>query len=87
MKLQKITGKEIKGIIERFDFDSVRRHLLSIQEVVPTVDELKLDAARLLVDAAVDRQDIVVIGENGFRVYKFPWGIELVFAVDRAGSF
>jgi hypothetical protein len=54
---------------------------------VPTIDDLKRTAARLLVEAMTDSQDVVSMGTGGFRVYKLPWGLELVFAMKRTGTF
>jgi hypothetical protein len=35
----------------------------------------------------MDPQEVVSMGTGGFRVYKLPWGIELIFSIERGGSF
>jgi hypothetical protein len=54
---------------------------------VPTLGDLKQTATRLLVEAQMDPQEVVSMGTGGFRVYKLPWGIELVFSLNRTGTF
>ena len=82
----------ILGIIENFDFDKVNKYMTEVDwqwhgEGVPTVDELKRTAVRLLVDAVDDKTEFTSLGTGGFRAYKFPWGLEIVFTLERKGSF
>jgi hypothetical protein len=78
-------------IIDRFDFKTIHEYMKSVEwkwhDEVPTIDDLKRTAARLLVEAMTDSQDVVSMGTGGFRVYKLPWGLELVFAMKRTGTF
>jgi hypothetical protein len=81
----------IGQIVDRFDFEKVHRYMVETDwkwfDDVPTLEDLRRTAARLLVEAQMDPQDVVSMGTGGFRVYKLPWGIELVFAMNRSGSF
>ncbi len=84
-------AQTIGQIVDRFDFQKVHDYMVSIDwkwyDKVPTIEDLKRTAARLLVEAQMDQQDVVSMGTGGFRVYKLPWGLELVFAMNRAGTF
>jgi hypothetical protein len=81
----------IGQILDRFDFEKVHSHMKSVEwkwhDEVPTIEDLRGTATRLLVEAQMDPQDVVSMGTGGFRVYKLPWGLELVFAMTRSGSF
>jgi len=82
----------IVDIIERFDFNKVHTYMTDIDwqwrgEGVPTIDELKRTAINLLVQAVEDKTEFTSIGTGGFRAYKFPWGLEIVFTLERKGSF
>ena len=81
----------IGQIIDRFDFQKVHDYMVAKdwrwRDEVPTMEDLKRTALRLLVEAQMDSQDVVSMGTGGFRVYKLPWGLELVFAMNRSGSF
>jgi hypothetical protein len=84
-------AQAIGQIIDRFDFQKVHDYMVLTgwkwHDEVPTMDALKGTATRLLVEAQMDQQDVVSMGTGGFRVYKLPWGLELVFAMNRAGTF
>lgn len=84
-------GQVIAQILERFDFEKVLKHMQSVDwkwfDEVPTMDDIKGTATRLLVEAQMDPQDVVSMGTGGFRVYKLPWGLELTFSIQRTGSF
>jgi hypothetical protein len=84
-------AQTIGQIIDRFDFQKVHDYMVLTgwkwHDEVPTMDALKGTATRLLVEAQMDQQDVVSMGTGGFRVYKLPWGLELVFAMNRAGTF
>jgi hypothetical protein len=81
----------VAQILERFDFNKVLNHMRSVDwqwlDEVPTMDDIKGTATRLLVEAQMDPQDVVSMGTGGFRVYKLPWGLELTFSIQRSGSF
>ena len=93
----KIKSKEemmqsIIDIIERFDFDKVHKYMTDIDwqwrgEGVPSVNELKRTAINLLVEAVEDKTEVTSVGTGGFRVYKLPWGLEIVFCQERKGNF
>jgi hypothetical protein len=78
-------------ILDRFDFEKVHRYMKQVdwkwRDAVPTIEDLRGTAAHLLVEAMLDPQEVVSMGTGGFRVYKLPWGLELVFALNRSGSF
>jgi hypothetical protein len=84
-------AQTVGQIVDRFDFQKVHDYMVSTDwkwyDKVPTIDDLKRTAARLLVEAQTDPQDVVSMGTGGFRVYKLPWGLELVFAMNRTGTF
>jgi hypothetical protein len=84
-------AQSIGQIIDRFDFQTVHDYMVLTGwkwfDEVPTMDNLKGTATRLLVEAQMDPQEVVSIGTGGFRVYKLPWGLELVFAMKRSGTF
>ncbi len=81
----------VAQILERFDFEKVLKHMQSVGwkwfDEVPTMEDIKGTATRLLVEAQMDSQEVVSMGTGGFRVYKLPWGIELTFSIQRSGSF
>lgn len=84
-------AEKISQIIDRFDFQKVHEYMVLTDwkwfDEVPTQEDLRRTATRLLVEAAMDPQDVVSMGTGGFRVYKLPWGLELVFAMTRGGTF
>jgi|688.fasta_scaffold1270184_2 hypothetical protein len=84
-------AQSIGQIIDRFDFQTVHDYMVLTGwkwfDEVPTMDNLKGTATRLLVEAQMDPQEVVSMGTGGFRVYKLPWGLELVFAMKRSGTF
>ena len=84
-------AEEIGRIIERFDFQKVHDYMILTNwkwfDTAPTQEDLRRTATRLLVEAAMDPQDVVSMGTGGFRVYKLPWGLELVSAMTRGGTF
>jgi hypothetical protein len=53
----------------------------------PSIEDLESTALGLLVELVTDKTDFGNIGTGGFRAYKFPWGIELTFSLERNGSF
>ena len=81
----------ISRIMMQFDFGKVHEHMKTVgwkwRDDVPQIEELRFTAARLLAEAIEDPQEVVSMGTGGFRVYKLPWGLELVFAMERKGSF
>jgi len=84
-------AQSIGQIIDRFDFQTVYDYMVLTGwkwfDEIPTMDNLKGTATRLLVEAQMDPQEVVSMGTGGFRVYKLPWGLELVFAMKRSGTF
>ena len=84
-------AQSIGQIIDRFDFQTVHDYMVLTGwkwfDEVPTMDNLKGTATRLLIEAQMDPQEVVSMGTGGFRVYKLPWGLELVFAMKRGGTF
>jgi hypothetical protein len=82
----------IPSIMDSFDFNKVRGYMTDTNwqwrgEGVPTIDELKRTAVNLLVEALEDKAEFTSLGTGGFRVYKFPWGLEIVFTLERKGTF
>lgn len=81
----------IEEIMNRFDFEKVHQYMVATGwkwwDRVPEMEDLRRTALRLLVEAQMDENDVTSVGTGGFRVYKLPWGLELVFAMNRAGTF
>lgn len=81
----------IEEIMNRFDFEKVHQYMVATGwkwwDQVPEMEDLRQTALRLLVEAQMDANDVTSVGTGGFRVYKLPWGLELVFAMNRAGTF
>jgi len=81
----------IEEIMNRFDFEKVHQYMVATGwkwwDQVPEMEDLRQTALRLLVEAKLDENDVTSVGTGGFRVYKLPWGLELVFAMNRAGTF
>ena len=84
-------AQTIGQVLDRFDFQKVHTYMKSVGwkwwDAEPTLDDLKRTAARLLVEAQMDPKEIVSMGTGGFRVYKLPWGMELIFPMERTGTF
>ena len=82
---------DIDAIIERFDFNRVLDHMIAVDwkwmGETPTLDDLKSTARFVLVQVIIAKEPSSNCGTGGFRAYKFPWGIELVFSIERSGSF
>lgn len=89
--MHQIEIDRVSRIIKNFDFFKVHQYMKQVdwkwRDDVPTIEELQLTATRLLIEASEDPQDVVSMGTGGFRVYKLPWGLELVFAMERKGNF
>lgn len=89
LQLQSIP--DIDAIIERFDFKRVLDHMIAVdwkwRGETPTLEELKSTARFALVQVIMDTAPSSNCGTGGFRAYKFPWGVELVFSIERCGSF
>ncbi len=85
------TPNDVTDILKRFDFQKVHDYMILTnwkwRDEIPSLEELRLTAARLLVETLNDPQEFMSMGTGGFRAYKFPWGMELVFAMERTGSF
>jgi hypothetical protein len=81
----------ISRIMMQFDFGKVHEHMKTVgwkwHDEVPELEQLRFTAARLLAEAIDDPQEVVSMGTGGFRVYKLPWGLELVFSLTRTGTF
>ena len=87
--------KMADDIMESFDFQKVHAVMRLVEwkwscngELrVPTLDEIRAQARRLL-DRVVyhdpDGTGVSNCATGGFCAYRFPWGVELVFAFERA---
>jgi len=82
---------DINTIIERFDFKRVLDHMIAVdwkwRGETPTLEELKSTARFVLVQVITASEPSSNCGTGGFRAYKFPWGVELVFSIERSGNF
>ena len=84
--------QSVSSTIDSFDFNKVHGYMTDTNwqwrgDGVPTIDELKRTAVNLLIEAALDKSEFTSLGTGGFRAYKFPWGLEIVFTLERKGSF
>ena len=81
----------IGQILDSFDFENVHEYMKSVNwtwfDGVPSPEVLRQTAARLLVNAMTSSEETICTGSGGFIAYKFPWGLELIFAIERRGSF
>jgi hypothetical protein len=82
-------------IMETFDFKKVMDYMQSVdwkwsnldEYRVPDEFDLRGTAASLLTKAIEDDTPSLNIGTGGFYVFKFPWGLQLVFALTTRTSF
>jgi hypothetical protein len=87
--------KKRDEIMERFDFEKVLAHMDQVdwkwqssdEYRRPTIFELRGTARFSLATVIESEEPSSNAGTGGFRAYKFPWGIELTFSVERGGSF
>ena len=78
---------KIPEILMRFNFQKVHEHMVRMDHKwlngdtmeIPTLEELRDTARRLLVRAALDDSEVTNVGTGGFMVYKLPWGLSLTF--------
>ncbi len=84
-------AETVGQIIDRFDFQKVHDYMVQVdwkwRGEMPTIDDLKRTAAILLVNAMQNSEETMSTGTGGFRAYKFPWGVELVFAMETKATF
>lgn len=89
--MTKQQSQTIGQIIDRFDFQKVHDYMVQVdwkwRGEIPTIDDLKGTAAILLVSAMQNSEETMSTGTGGFRVYKLPWGLELVFAMETKATF
>ena len=82
-------------ILESFDFKKVMEYMKSVdwkwscmdEYRVPDEIDLRCTAASLLTKAIEDDTQSMNIGTGGLYVFKFPWGLQLVFALTTKTSF
>ena len=78
---------KIPSILDNFKFDKVHEHMVSVNHKwvqgdsyeVPSIEDLRNTARRLLVNAALNDEAVINVGTGGFMVYKLPWGLSLTF--------
>jgi len=51
------------------------------------VDEIRSTASRLLRAVASDEKEYSSTGTGGLVAHKFPWGLDLHFALERRSSY
>jgi|APGre2960657505_1045072.scaffolds.fasta_scaffold248107_2 hypothetical protein len=86
---------KIKGILEGFDFQKVHDYMVLTNWTwanpygisIPSVQELKSTAAILLRSVASDEKEYSSTATGGFVAHKFPWGLDLNFALHRRSSY
>lgn len=82
-------------IMEHFDFEKVIEHMTQVdwkwssrtEHRIPTIFELRGTARHCLNVVIESEETSSNAGTGGFHAYKFPWGIQLVFAVTVGASF
>jgi hypothetical protein len=87
--------EKIQTILERFDFQKVRDYMILTNwtwvnqhgQSVPSVDEIRSTASRLLRAVASDENEYSSTGTGGLVAHKFPWGLDLHFALERRSSY
>lgn len=84
-------AEQVGQIIDRFDFQKVHDYMILTgwkwRGETPTLNDIKGTATVLLRSAAASSEEVLSTGTGGFRVYKFPWGMELVFAMETKATF
>jgi len=78
---------KIPQILERFNFQKVHEHMVRVDHKwvngdsyeVPSIEDLRATARRLLIAAALDPRETINHGTGGLMAYKLPWGISLTF--------
>lgn len=86
---------QIETLLERFDFQKVHDYMILTNwvwvnqygQAVPTVDELRSTAIRLLRCVADDSKEYSSTGTGGLVAHKFPWGLDLNFAIERRSTY
>ena len=88
---EKFTTSELENkagqIMQSFDFESVHKHMIETdwqwQMVsgmrVPDLEELRVQARRLLTHVIWEESPVTNVGTGGFMAYKLPWGLSLTF--------
>ena len=95
INMEKDLHSQIQTLLERFDFQKVRDYMIltnwtwvnSYGQSVPTVDELRSTAIRLLRCVADDEKEYSSTGTGGLVAHKFPWGLDLHFAIERRSTY
>lgn len=81
---------KVNQILEHFDFEKVHTYMeatnwgwaTSEGYKVPSIDQIKDQARRLLIDAVWEEEHVANISTGGFHAYKMPWGLELTFSIE-----
>lgn len=87
--------KERDRIMDNFDFEKVLAHMERVDwkwlrgdsYEVPSIFELRGTARQCLSHVIESAEPSSDSATGGFHAYKFPWGIQLVFAVTTRSSF
>lgn len=95
INMEKDFHSKIETLLERFDFQKVHDYMLltnwtwvnTYGQSVPTVDELRSTAIRLLRCVADDEKEYSSTGTGGLVAHKFPWGLDIHFSIERRSSY
>ena len=76
-------------LLEHFDFEKVHAHMeatnwnwaTSEGYKIPSIDQIKDQAHRLLINVIWEEEHVANISTGGFHAYKMPWGLELTFSL------
>lgn len=82
--------KKADEIMNSFDFERVHKHMVNHdwkwyqdgELRTPNLEEIEVQARRLLTSAIWNETPTVNCGTGGFMVYKMPWGLSLTFQLD-----
>lgn len=84
------TEADIEAILDDFDFEYVRSYMqlthwswrnAENEDGIPTIDELKSQARKLIEDVIYDKEEHRFISTGGFKVMKFGEFVELSFEI------
>lgn len=101
MIAEKISIEAAYDILSRFDFNRVHAAMTIMEHKwihggedgdygVPSVEKIKAVAENLLIKTVSEwdpKKPYSSMGTGGLRVYAFDYGMELVFTLERRGTF
>jgi len=83
---------DVENILDHFDFEKVHAYMRISKwtyrgEGLPSLNEIK-GTARMLVEKAIySEEENYSTGTGGFWVFKYEYGIKLIFAIDTSSNY